>query len=196
MTSLIFYWLLWGMWIVVTFLMAKGRLRSQLMFGLLILIIVTSIPIDLPIFKVNAGWMALLLWGYSFYIKRPLFTTLTLMFSNLSITLCYVLIRIYWLMDPAIFLILEKWMFTVGLTVLTMAIVKPFWLRLSTAAIGVCQGDLLQSILFYPYDKILGESDCMNALTVSFIFILGWSGIQYLTQKAQESLNKQVNQRF
>ena len=130
------------------------------------------------------------------YKRLPFFKILTLMFANLSITICYVLIRIYWLLDPAIFLILDKWVFTLCLTCLVLGIVKPFWSRLSTAVIGICQGDLLLSIIFYPYDVTIGESDFFYSLTISIAVILGWSSLHFFTQKIQASLSKQVNQRI
>jgi hypothetical protein len=196
MTSIIFYWFLWGIWIIAAFLMDKTRLRNQLMFAILVFILLSGYSVHVYPFKINMAWFGLIIWGYSKYKKLSFFRSFTLMLSNLTITVCYVLIRIYWLMDPAIFLIIHKWMFTVLLTGLLMGIVKPLGHRLSTAAIAICQGDLVLSILFYPYDTTLGESDCITAFAISFTMILAWSWSNHLAQRIQASLTKQLNQRF
>jgi len=196
MISPIFYWLLWGMWVTAAFLMKKSRLRSQLIFSLLILISLAGYFINIYTFKVNIVWMALIIWGYSFYIRLPFFNGLKLMFSNLTITVCYVLIRIYWLMDPAIFLVIDQWVFSLCLTGLLMAIVNSTKLRLSTAVLGICQGDLLYSLIFYPYENALGDSDCFSTLAVSLFVIISWTYLRNLTEKAQTSLIKQFNHRL
>ena len=77
--SILFFWLLWGVWIFSTFLMGKCTMRTRLMFGILVIIIMTSFSIHLYLFEFNAAWFILLLWGYSVYKRLPFFKILSLL---------------------------------------------------------------------------------------------------------------------
>ncbi|MGV3488069.1 MAG: YphA family membrane protein [Tuberibacillus sp.] len=196
MTSAIFYEFLWGLWIFAAFIMKKDVQRTWFMFGLLIFIFLAGHSIHLFVVEINTAWIALLLSAYTLYIKQPLFRVLKLVLSNLTITICYVLIRIYWLMDPAIFLVLDRWVFSLCLAGLVMAIVKTLKMRLSTAVISVCQGDWLHTLLFYPYDNVIGDVDCFNSLAVTLMMILGWTIVKILSQKIQAAVTKQIHHRL
>ncbi|WP_027723753.1 YphA family membrane protein [Tuberibacillus calidus] len=194
--SVLFYWIIWGFWIYCAFLMNKTTCRSRMMFGLLIIIISAGYTFSFDAVTINGAWLLLLVAGYVFYMRRPLWQVFRLCLSNMTVTIVYSLIHIYWLMDPAIFLVIDPWVFSVVLAVFTMFIVKTYHERLVTGIIGIGQGNGLLMLIFYPYENVLGNSEWLNTVAVCVLTMSIWEGLRLLSGKLQATLGKPFHERL
>ncbi|WP_143287061.1 YphA family membrane protein [Caenibacillus caldisaponilyticus] len=191
-----FYFVAWGMWIASAFLMEKGRRRTRLMFGLLLVIILSDVNIPFGTVKVNAAHLAVFAAGYGFFVGRRMLELLRLILVDLILTMLYVLIRIYLLIDPAILLVLKEWMFYLGWACVTLFLVKPFGLRLATAAVAVCQAEALMALLFYPYENDIGDATSFTALTILTVTIMGWAAFEQFAVRLQLAVSRSSQRRL
>ncbi|MFC4617823.1 hypothetical protein ACFO4N_03665 [Camelliibacillus cellulosilyticus] len=196
MESMLFYWFLWGAWIIAAFLMNKGKERDILVFGILIVLILSGWTFSAGTIELNAGYLTLIFSGYVLLKNTSISNLLYYVLSDLVITILYVLIHIYLLMDPAILIIVNQWLFLSVLSLIILILVKPFYLRISTVLIGVGQGAVLKCMVFYPYEHTLGDKESFDALALTLLIIITWSGFRQFLHWLEQIFQKPSARRF
>jgi hypothetical protein len=177
-----FYWVMWGFWIISAFFLKRGSQRTWICVALLVIILFSSISLTVgESIQINLAFFAVSLAGCSFLSGRSFFKVAYIALSSFILMLVDILAQIYWLYDPAILMILPKWTFIIASGVLVLFLNRDFWMRIATVLIGLSQGEVLQSFVFYPYDQTIGDTDYLVTLSLVLLLIVGWEA---LTQAA------------
>ena len=157
MEGVLFYWLFWMAWVVVTFIFRKNQLRTLLSFGLLLCIALSNSYLSFSNIKVNAGFLILLLLSSVSLKCRSLTSTLYHVLAIMTISLSYVLLHIYILFDPAILLIIHPWMLIIPILFVVHFLVRGVRMRIVTSILGVCLGECLLTLVFISFDQSFGD---------------------------------------
>lgn len=174
MNNFWFYWVMWGLWLIAAFFLKAGKPRTWICVSLLVVITCSPFSFIIDDFSVNYGFIAMVLIGCTLLSSESFGRVIFLTIASLIIMMADVLAQIYWLYDPAILILLPKWTFIILLGSLVFSLTMDFWKRIAIILIGMSQGEILQSLVFYPFDKTVGDSDYL--VTVSFLILLtvGW----------------------
>jgi hypothetical protein len=182
MNNFWFYWIMWGFWIIAAFFMKKGNQRTWLCVGLLVIILFSSLSLTVGNgIQINLAFFAIGLAGCSLLSGQSFFKVIYIALSSFILMLVDILAQIYWLYDPAILMLLPKWTFIIASGILVLTLNRDFWMRIGTVLIGLSQGEVLQSFVFYPYDQTVGDTDYLVTLSLILLLIVGW---ETLTQAA------------
>ena len=178
MNNFWFYWVMWGFWIVSAFFMKKGSQRTWSCLAILSIILFSSFSLTVGDgVQINLAFFVLSLSGCALLSGRSLYKVLYVALTGFVLMLVDILAQIYWLYDPAILMLLPKWTFIVASGVLVLSLTREFWMRIAAVLIGLSQGDVLQSFVFYPYDQTIGDTDYLVTVSLVLLIIVGWEGL-------------------
>lgn len=174
-----FYWVMWGFFLMVAFFFKKGGQKTGLMVLLLIVIALSPLAIPIGSVHVNLSYVLIGLTGCAMLSGDSVIKVIHMAMASFIIMFVDILAQIYWLYDPAILIVLPKWTFIVFIGFFTVTLTNDFWNRITLILIGMSQAEVLQSLVFYPYDNTLGDVEYL--VTVAFILavIVSW---EMLTQ--------------
>ncbi|WEG11387.1 hypothetical protein PU629_14595 [Pullulanibacillus sp. KACC 23026] len=174
MNNFWFYWALWGFWIIVVFFYRDGKKRATL--SCLILLMITVSPFSVPIgqTKVNLTFLVFGLTGCGLLSNLSFTKVVRLGVASFIVMMLDVLAQIYWLYDPAILMILPEWTFILFMCFFILVLTQDFWNRVAILLIGMSQGECLQSLVFYPYDQLVGDTDYLVMVSFILILLVSW----------------------
>ncbi|HEX7065445.1 MAG TPA: hypothetical protein VF199_10315 [Bacillales bacterium] len=176
MPGLFFYWTAWVGWVVFTFFMEKGKIRTEMTIVVLGIIACSSTTVMIRDISINLSMVILLFYGYRKLAElnrsRLLFTAGVCQ----VVALAYVGFFMYCLYDPAILWLDRKWMTAILIFLLVQFLVKPFSLRCLTAVIGVIHGNLLLAWIMHGYFLPMkaGSLVCFDLLAACLAMIAVW----------------------
>ncbi|RSK27447.1 hypothetical protein EJF36_11425 [Bacillus sp. HMF5848] len=197
MDGAIFYWLYWIGWVITTFLMNKGKLRTLVATCLLISIAFSTSVVTLFNTDINALVILYFLGCYFLIRKYPKRSQFYYLIVSLSITMAYVSFHVFSLFDPVWLVFNKLWMLVFLLVYLNLLLVKNVLARLLTLLLGILHGEVLYAIVLYnfrfPYE--IGSLFFWDACALMITGILLWSGLENISQYWNSTLQKQVKER-
>ncbi len=196
MNNFWFYWTMWGLWLGVAFFFEAGKKRTWICASLLVAI--STAPYTLPIlaFRLDYGYVVLALFGCALLSSEQASRVLHLALGSFIVMMVDVLAQIYWLYDPAILMILPKWTFIILMGILVCSLTHDIWKRMSLVLIGMSQGELLQSLVFYPYDKTIGDTDYLVMVSFLILMTVCWELFTHFVQLLKQATDREWHERI
>lgn len=184
MAGLYFYWTAWAAWVIATFFMKKGRIRTETAALVLILIICSNRYVKLDHVEINTAFIVMLLYGYQ---KLAMLTRSRLIYMA---TVCHIVMlgyigfSMYSMYDPAILWFDMKWMTALLIFILTQFLVKSFSLRCLTAVIGAVHGNLLYTWIMrgFSFPVKAGSFTFFDTLAICLMMIALWRGYEEIAR--------------
>ncbi|HET7616553.1 MAG TPA: hypothetical protein VFK27_06275 [Bacillales bacterium] len=181
--GLLFYWTVWTAWVVVTFLLPKERLRTELAILILLVLIGSARTLTLYHFQLNAALPVILIycyWKLSGLKRSKLVYTVAV--SHI-VTLAYMGFSMYTLYDPAVLWIDRKWMTAVLIFLAVQFMVRSFVLRIVAAVIGTIHGNVLLALTLsgLSLSVLAGSLHFFDMLACCLSLMLAWKGYEQLT---------------
>ncbi|WP_099158372.1 YphA family membrane protein [Virgibacillus ndiopensis] len=174
MTSgIIFYWIGWIFWVIVTFFMKKGRQRT--FYACWILLIILCSPISIPIGGYQIGVSFLILLAGSTYF-HSIAKSLYLLFSAFTISLGYIAILFWERITPVWLFLPRSVLIPLIMTFLIVILTESLHDKLAIGLLGITSGEILHSIIlssYQLYETIGGLAflDIFFMITMLVIFI-------------------------
>lgn len=172
MEGLYFYWFSWVFWVVVTFLMKKGKLRTLLAYWILLSIVFSNNYLRIDNISLSVTFILVFLGGFvllariihSFY---HLFAAFTLMIGYAGFLIWEQLAPV-WLFIPRI--ILLPLILAMLISILTNHLLN----RITIGIIGICAGELLYSLLLFSYQitNTVGEKGFFDTLVICLFLLM------------------------
>ncbi|HHW35957.1 MAG TPA: hypothetical protein GXX18_01430 [Bacillales bacterium] len=192
MEGIFFYWFGWIGWIITTFFMKKSKVRTAVSFILLLLIIAGDHTYHLTGYSVHAPFILIFLFSLVFMTKTKGFMQLYYLICSLIISIGYVCFCLFELFDPIWLFFDRKWMLSFVILYLILMLVKDPTHRLAVVLIGICNGELLYSMIL---TKFFGEIEIGNfvfldALAFTIFFILIWNSLEKIAQFFEANIHK------
>lgn len=189
MEMLYYYWSMWFLWIIATFIWKKDNFRFVVSIFLLINIILSQITLQIH-FLFNAAY--LLFYATAFFIagRYRFYKNVRSVILHLSIVFSYCFFMLFALYDPIWFILKPEWLVTGVTLIIAVSFEKNLLVRLGTFLAGMCQGELLYWLIIHRiYDEaIIGSYIWLSCSSVGIVALYGVSQF--------ESLKKQISQRM
>lgn len=184
MSGLYFYWAAWAIWVVVTFFMKKGKIRTETAAIVLILMICSNRYVMLNHVEISVSLIVLLLYGYRELAKLTRSRLIYMVAVCHIVMLGYIGFSMYGVYDPAILWFDVKWMTASIIFILIQFMVKSFSLKCLTAVIGTVHGNLMYTWIMngFSFPVKAGSLTFFDTLAICLMMIALWRGYEEIVR--------------
>ncbi|MGX9289998.1 YphA family membrane protein [Bacillus sp. A015] len=183
MEALYYYWSIWFVWIMVTFIMEKSTLRSVLGVCVLVHIIFSHFMISILDISINAGFLMTFLYAcMAFVIFRPAYRIMRIM-QLCSMVSAYAFFMIFALYDPVWFTIIKvDWAIFALLILMCLTYGHQLTERMTLWMMSVCLGEALYALTIHRLTSsiVIGDLSFLSLVVQGAIFLLGVDQLEKL----------------
>lgn len=176
MEALYYYWSIWFVWIMVTFIMEKSLWRTVLGICVLVHIIFSHVMISVLDISINAGFLMTFLYACAaFVIFRPSYRMMRIMQLG-SMVSAYAFFMIFALYDPVWFTIIKvDWVVFTLLILMCMTYGQPLTERITLWMMSVCLGEALYALTIHRLTSsiVIGDLSFLSFVVQGAVFLLG-----------------------
>ncbi|WP_423231203.1 YphA family membrane protein [Bacillus safensis] len=176
MEALYYYWSIWFVWIMVTFIMEKSLWRTVLGICVLVHIIFSHVMISVLDISINAGFLMTFLYACAaFVIFRPSYRKMRIMQLG-SMVSAYAFFMIFALYDPVWFTIIKvDWVVFALLILMCMTYGQPLTERITLWMMSVCLGEALYALTIHRLTSsiVIGDLSFLSFVVQGAVFLLG-----------------------
>lgn len=181
-SGLVFYWISWMFWIIITFFMEKSNRRLILAVWILIILIGSNIYVELFNYSISIAFVflfigTLLLITQSKRLYYSVFTSFTIMIG-------YIAILIWEKVTPVWFIFPRELFIPFFIFVLLILFSKNFYHRLGIGLLGISFAEIFYYLILSDghITTIVGKKEFFDHVAVLTFFLL----ISYLLQKVKQ----------
>lgn len=176
MEALYYYWSIWFVWIMVTFIMEKSLWRTVLGICVLVHIVFSHVMISVLDISINAGFLMTFLYACAaFVIFRPSYRMMRIMQLG-SMVSAYAFFMIFALYDPVWFTIIKvDWVVFALLILMCMTYGQPLTERITLWMMSVCLGEALYALTIHRLTSsiVIGDLSFLSFVVQGAVFLLG-----------------------
>ncbi|MGE9753138.1 YphA family membrane protein [Bacillus inaquosorum] len=183
MEQFYYYWSMWFLWVLTTFIFEKTKRRFAVSVFILTNITLSIHDITLY-FPLNAAYMMFFVCGcvYAGYLGMYRFRYLMVF---LTLVGGYAFVYLFALYDPVWFIIKPEWVAVILLVLLTASVERDFEKQLTLFVLGMCQGELVYSFVIQKLagGLAVGGFQWLNACSAGMILLFGISKYEQLASQ-------------
>ncbi|WP_458249640.1 YphA family membrane protein [Bacillus safensis] len=183
MEALYYYWSIWFVWIMVTFIMEKSLWRSVLGICVLVHIIFSHVMISVLDISINAGFLMTFLYAcVSFVIFKSSYRIMRIMQLG-SMVSAYAFFMMFALYDPVWFTIIKvDWVVFSLLILMCMTYGQPLAERITLWMMSVCLGEALYALTIHRLTSsiVIGDLSFLSFVVQGVVFLLGVDQLEKL----------------
>uniref|UniRef100_UPI00403F92BE YphA family membrane protein n=1 Tax=Bacillus sp. FSL P4-0322 TaxID=2954583 RepID=UPI00403F92BE len=176
MEALYYYWSIWFVWIMVTFIMEKSLWRTVLGICVLVHIIFSHVMISVLDISINAGFLMTFLYACAaFVIFRPSYRMMRIMQLG-SMVSAYAFFMMFALYDPVWFTIIKvDWVVFALLILMCLTYGQPLTERITLWMMSVCLGEALYALTIHRLTSsiVIGDLSFLSFVVQGAVFLLG-----------------------
>ncbi|MFN2745575.1 MULTISPECIES: YphA family membrane protein [Bacillus] len=194
MEQFYYFWSMWFLWVLTTFILKKNRSRLFASAFILLNIILSMYQLHFSL-SFNAAYLlfftgALIMGGY-----QSIHKSIKRLFLHLAMVFAYGFLFLFALYDPVWFILKPEWLIIVLFMIMTAAFEKSFASRLALFVLGMCQGELLYSLIIRKLygDIVVGGYTWLSMCSAGIVLVYGISQYERLVQQIHQKwkrLNK------
>lgn len=182
-SGLIFYWISWMLWVIITFFMEKTNQRLILASWILLILIGSNVYIELFTYSISIAFIFL-------FIGTLLLTTQSKrlyysVFSSFTIMIGYIAILIWEKVTPVWFIFPRELFIPFFIFVLLTLFSKRFYHRLAIGLLGVSFAEIFYFFILSDgyVSSIIGKKEFFDHIAILIIFLLLSSLLQSVKQR-------------
>lgn len=183
MEALYYYWSIWFVWIMVTFIMEKSLWRSVLGICVLVHIIFSHVMISVLDISINAGFLMTFLYACAaFVIFKSSYRIMRIMQLG-SMVNAYAFFMMFALYDPVWFTIIKvDWVVFSLLILMCMTYGQPLAERITLWMMSVCLGEALYALTIHRLTSsiVIGDLSFLSFVVQGAVFLLGVDQLEKL----------------
>ncbi|WP_420805444.1 YphA family membrane protein [Bacillus australimaris] len=183
MEALYYYWSIWFVWIIVTFIMEKSSWRSVLGFCVLLHIICSNFMISILDITINAGFLMTFLYACAaFVIFRSAHKMMKFMQLS-SMVSAYAFFMIFALYDPVWFTLIKvDWAVFTLLILMSLTYGHQLAERITLWMMSVCLGEALYALTIHRLTSfiVIGDLSFLSLVVQGTVFLLGVDQLEKL----------------
>ncbi|KIL15209.1 YphA family membrane protein [Bacillus safensis] len=183
MEALYYYWSIWFVWIMVTFIMEKSLWRSVLGICVLVHIIFSHFMISVLDMSINAGFLMTFLYACAaFVIFRPGYRIMRIMQLG-SMVSAYAFFMMFALYDPVWFTIIKvDWVVFTLLILMCMTYGHSLAQKITLWMMSVCLGEALYALTIHRLTSsiVIGDLSFLSFVVQGAVFLLGVDQLEKL----------------
>jgi signal transduction histidine kinase len=181
MEGLYFYGFTWALWIISTFLFKKTSIL-RLPLAIILLFILILSPYNFQFGKYTISYVSVFMLLLIFLIVGTFKVRKLLYFfiTTITIAVCYVTFLLFELFDPIWIIFKRELMLSFILAYLSVLLQKKVLGRIFIMIVGGVYGDILFSIILYPFSfpYDIGSLRFLDVCSLAVMIVFGWEGIK------------------
>ncbi|MCC8351347.1 MULTISPECIES: hypothetical protein [Bacillus] len=184
MEQFYYYWSMWFLWVLTTFILGKTKRRFAVSVFILTNIILSIHHFTLY-FSLNAAYMMFLVCGCVYAGYLGMYKRFRYIMVHLTLVSGYAFVYLFALYDPVWFIIKPEWTAVVLCVLLTASVERDFQMQLALYVLGMCQGELVYSFVIQQLagHTAVGGFQWLNACSAGTILLFGISKYEQLASQ-------------
>ena len=192
MEGAIFYWVFWGFWIYLTFILEKQNpYRLKLAAIVLIVIILSNVQFAVGEFDIQSSGLFMLSSCYLFISQEKRGALIYFFICSFTISIAYVTFHLFEIFDPIWIIFKKEWMMGITLWYLAILLQKTLKGRLLIIFAGAMQGEILYAFILnkFQFPYLIGTFAYLDVCSLTAVLLTGWS----LLENAGSILQNQIH---
>ncbi|KXZ21996.1 hypothetical protein AXI59_12130 [Bacillus nakamurai] len=186
-----YYWSMWFLWILATFIFAKTKSRFHVSVFILTNIM-ASIHHMTVYFTLNAAYVMFFAAAFVYAGRLGMHKQLRYIVIHLTTAAAYGFIFLFALYDPVWFIIKPEWAAVILLTVIMVSVEGRFPERLCLFVLGMCQGELLYSMVIHKIAgaATVGDYPWLSGCSAGAVLLVGLTTYEQLVARISAKSKK------
>ncbi|WP_223251373.1 YphA family membrane protein [Bacillus pumilus] len=183
MEDLYYYWSIWFVWIIVTFIMEKSSWRNVLGVFVLVHIICSHFMISIFDMNLNAGYLMTFLYACAGFVIFRSGHQIMRIIQLGSMVSAYAFFMIFALYDPVWFTLIKvDWVVFALLILMSLTYGHHFTERVTLWMMAVCLGEALYALTIHRLTSsiVIGDLSFLSLVVQGSIFLLGVDQLEKL----------------
>ncbi|MFX0110152.1 YphA family membrane protein [Bacillus pumilus] len=183
MEALYYYWSIWFVWIIVTFIMEKSSWRNVLGVFVLVHIICSHFMISIFDMSLNAGYLMTFLYACAGFVIFRSGHQIMRIIQLGSMVSAYAFFMIFALYDPVWFTLIKvDWVVFALLILMSLTYGHHFTERVTLWMMAVCLGEALYALTIHRLTSsiVIGDLSFLSLVVQGSIFLLGVDQLEKL----------------
>ncbi|MGQ7864594.1 MULTISPECIES: YphA family membrane protein [Bacillus] len=183
MEALYYYWSIWFVWIIVTFIMEKSSWRNVLGVFVLVHIICSHFMISIFDMSLNAGYLMTFLYACAGFVIFRSGHKIMRIIQLGSMVSAYAFFMIFALYDPVWFTLIKvDWVVFALLILMSLTYGHHFTERVTLWMMAVCLGEALYALTIHRLTSsiVIGDLSFLSLVVQGSIFLLGVDQLEKL----------------
>ncbi|MCY7499991.1 hypothetical protein P9441_00515 [Bacillus pumilus] len=183
MEDLYYYWSIWFVWIIVTFIMEKSSWRNVLGVFVLVHIICSHFMISIFDMSLNAGYLMTFLYACAGFVIFRSGHQIMRIIQLGSMVSAYAFFMIFALYDPVWFTLIKvDWVVFALLILMSLTYGHHFTERVTLWMMAVCLGEALYALTIHRLTSsiVIGDLSFLSLVVQGSIFLLGVDQLEKL----------------
>ncbi len=139
MEEFYYYWSMWFLWVLTTFILEKNSFRFYASAFILLNIMLSMYQIQLFL-HFNAAYLSFYIGAFMLCGYLRLHKSVKRLLLHLSMVSAYGFLFLFALYDPVWFILKPEWLTIILFVIMTTAFERSFAARLGMFVLGACQG--------------------------------------------------------
>ncbi|MEH7075614.1 YphA family membrane protein [Neobacillus drentensis] len=181
MEGAIFYWVFWGVWIYLTFILEKQNpYRLKLAIIVLIAIILSNVQFAVGKFDIQASGLFMLGCCYLFINQEKRAALIYFFICTFTVSIAYVTFHLFEIFDPIWIIFKKEWMMGIMLWYLAILLQKTLKGRLLIIFAGAMQGEILYAFTLnkFQFQYLIGTFSYLDVCSLTAVLLTGWSVLE------------------
>ncbi|WP_458738150.1 YphA family membrane protein [Bacillus pumilus] len=178
-----YYWSIWFVWIIVTFIMEKSSWRNVLGVFVLVHIICSHFMISILDMSLNAGYLMTFLYACAGFVIFRSGHQIMRIIQLGSMVSAYAFFMIFALYDPVWFTLIKvDWVVFALLILMSLTYGHHFTERVTLWMMSVCLGEALYALTIHRLTSsiVIGDLSFLSLVVQGSIFLLGVDQLEKL----------------
>ncbi|MEM5028775.1 hypothetical protein WKH33_07125 [Priestia sp. WB3] len=183
MEALYYYWSIWFVWIIVTFIMEKSLWRNVLGICVLVHIICSHFMISMFDMSLNAGYLMTFLYACAGFVLCRSVHQIMRIIQLGSMVSAYAFFMIFALYDPVWFTLIKvDWVVFALLILMSLTYGHDFKERVTLWMMSICLGEALYALTIHRLTSsiVIGDLSFLSLVVQGSIFLLGVDQLEKL----------------
>ncbi|MFL6555731.1 MAG: hypothetical protein ACJ8MO_06420, partial [Bacillus sp. (in: firmicutes)] len=181
MEGAIFYWVFWGFWIYLTFILEKQNpYRLKLAAIIVIVLILSNVQFPVGEFEIQASGLFILGSCYLFMSQEKRGALIYFFICSFIVSIAYVTFHLFEIFDPIWIIFKKEWMMGITMSYLAILLQKTLKGRLLILFAGAMQGEILYAFILnkFQFPYIIGTFAYLDVCSLTALLLTGWSTLE------------------
>jgi hypothetical protein len=177
----IFYWVFWGFWIYLTFILEKQNpYRLKLAAIILIVLILSNVQFPVGEFEIQASGLFILGSCYLFMSQEKRGALIYFFICSFIVSIAYVTFHLFEIFDPIWIIFKKEWMMGITMSYLAILLQKTLKGRLLILFAGAMQGEILYAFILnkFQFPYLIGTFAYLDVCSLTALLLTGWSALE------------------
>ncbi|MFC1287772.1 hypothetical protein ABE057_05160 [Bacillus paralicheniformis] len=181
MEEFYYYWSMWFLWVLTTFILEKNSFRFYASAFILLNIILSMYQVQLFL-HFNAAYLSFYIGAFMLCGYLRLHKSIKRLLLHLSMVSAYGFLFLFALYDPVWFILKPEWLIIILFVIMTAAFERSFAARLGLFVLGACQGELLYTFVIRKLygDIAAGGYSWLSMCAAGIVLVYGISQYERL----------------